>query len=144
MPYWGMWYIIMGYKNKGDKAAYDKEYLQRPEVKERIRAYEKTPERIEKNRERDRNRYPKRKWHLIMSKYGLCKEDFESMLEGQENKCAICEFEFHDESKSTRPHIDHCHDSGSVRGLLCNNCNAGLGQFKDDPGLLSSAIEYLQ
>ena len=97
----------MGYKNKGDKAAYDKEYLQRPEVKERIRAYEKTPERIEKNRERDRNRYPKRKWHLIMSKYGLCKEDFESMLEGQENKCAICEFEFHDESKSTRPHIDH-------------------------------------
>ena len=54
MPDWGMWYIIMGYKNKGDKAAYDKEYLQRPEVKERIRAYEKTPERIEKNRERDR------------------------------------------------------------------------------------------
>ena len=142
----GMWNITMAYKNKEDKVAYDLEYRQRPDVKERVYNYHRTPEYRAKTRKRNLNpeRIEKKKWHTIMAKYGLCKEDFESMLDGQENKCAICKFEFHDEKQSTRPHIDHCHDSGDVRGLLCVNCNNGLGQFKDNPSFLSSAIEYLQ
>jgi len=170
MSYRGMRNITMAYKNKEDKVAYDveynkrpyviekakkrtesgayKEYWHRPEIKERNHARHRTTEYRAMGRKKWKERSPERKekyrWSYIMRNYGLEKEDFESMLEGQQNKCAICEFEFHDESKSTRPHIDHCHDSGDVRGLLCNNCNTGLGQFKDDPALLSSAIEYLQ
>ena len=156
------------HKNKEDKASYDveynkrpyviekakkrtesgvyKEYWNRPEVRERNRARYRTEEYKSKNAERCGTEEYKMKarWSYIMRNYGLSKEDFESMLEEQQNKCAICGFEFHDEGKSTRPHIDHCHDSGDVRGLLCNNCNTGLGQFKDNPSLLQSAIEYLQ
>jgi hypothetical protein len=59
-----------------------------------------------------------------------------SLLEGQGGRCAICR---------ERPptDTDHDHLTGVVRGLLCNACNLGLGQFRDDPGLLLAAAEYL-
>ena len=138
-------YVIEKAKKRTESGAY-KEYWNRPEVRERNRARYRTEEYKSKNAERCGTEEYKMKarWSYIMRNYGLSKEDFESMLEEQQNKCAICGFEFHDEGKSTRPHIDHCHDSGNVRGLLCNNCNTGLGQFKDNPSLLQSAIEYLQ
>ena len=129
----------------GKRNDYFKEYWHRPEVQERNYARVRTPEYRAKSRERamtpevkDRTR-----WANIMRNYGLCKEDFERILAEQEGKCVICGFEFTEECKSTRPHVDHCHDSGEVRGLLCGNCNAGLGQFKDDTQKLQSAIEYL-
>ena len=131
-------------KNK-NRLAYFKEYWHRPEVQERNYARNRTPEHKAKQRERYMNPEVKEKhrWAHIMRNYGLCKEDFERILAEQEGKCVICGFEFTEECKSTRPHVDHCHDSGEVRGLLCGNCNAGLGQFKDDTQKLQSAIEYL-
>lgn len=86
----------------------------------------------EAKRERDRNGWRKRR-------YGLTEEEFLSMLEQQNYLCAICE---------TRPDqrelaIDHCHETGKVRGLLCMNCNTALGKFKDDVALLQKAISYL-
>jgi len=128
-----MWDIIMDWKGREEKRAADREYSKRPEVYERRLKKRMNPDFIEK-----------KKWYDIMWKYGISKEDFESMIEGQQNKCAICGFEFQEDSRFTRPHIDHCHDSGDVRGLLCNSCNKGLGFFKDDKSALSSAIEYLQ
>lgn len=74
-------------------------------------------------------------------RYGITQSDFDKILKTQNNKCAICESEFKS-SKDT--HIDHCHDSFKVRGLLCSNCNVALGQFNDNLELMKNAIEYLK
>src|SRR5687768_10579045 len=63
----------------------------------------------------------------ISRRYGLSLLDFELILKEQCNKCAICAKEF-----EGRPHVDHCHTSTKVRGLLCKHCNLALGHFEDD------------
>lgn len=75
-----------------------------------------------------------------LKRYGLTENSYMSMLESQDNRCAIC-VEPLDFWRGT--HIDHCHDTGVVRGVLCSTCNNGLGMFKDDRMLLRSAIKYL-
>lgn len=69
--------------------------------------------------------------------YNTTEEHIESLKAIQKGKCAICEQE-------KRLVIDHCHSNQNVRGLLCNNCNTGLGQFMDNVEFLESAIEYLK
>lgn len=69
------------------------------------------------------------------------------MFEAQAGRCGICRRTLtnnvlNDEEKLTL-HVDHNHKSGEVRGLLCSNCNTGLGLFKDDPRRLKRAIRYL-
>lgn len=83
-----------------------------------------------------------RKSHL-QKQYGLSVEDYEALLAQQRGKCAICGSEPGD-SRGFRPHVDHCHETGRVRGILCGRCNIGLGSFRDDPNLLCAAISYLQ
>lgn len=75
--------------------------------------------------------------------YGLSQERYEAMLAEQGARCAICGSEDWP-GKDRRPHVDHCHKTGAVRGLLCGNCNTGLGQFADDPARLRAAAEYLE
>lgn len=60
------------------------------------------------------------------------------MLEAQGGCCAICKA-----PKGNKLCVDHDHRTGKVRGLLCSNCNAGLGMFKDSEDLLQSAKGYL-
>lgn len=59
----------------------------------------------------------------------------------QEGRCAICN-RTEEEAGSTF-HLDHCHTTGKLRGLLCGKCNRGIGYLNDDVKLLSSAIDYL-
>ena len=59
---------------------------------------------------------------------------------GTANKCDICGSDITGKRKR---HIDHCHETLKFRGLLCNNCNHGLGHFKDNPSILQRAITYL-
>lgn len=66
------------------------------------------------------------------------KELIMAALENQKT-CAICQ-----SKPRARLHIDHNHKTGKYRGLLCDNCNLGLGHFKDSPTLLALAIEYLR
>lgn len=65
-----------------------------------------------------------------------------ALREKQRGRCAICRVH---EAYAPRKRlaVDHDHRTGAIRGLLCGNCNAGLGQFKDDPDLLAAAIRYL-
>jgi hypothetical protein len=94
-------------------------------------------------RSRSPEQLEKEKWAQIKYRYDLEKEDYERILEDQDNKCKVCGKEFDSNGKRTKLHIDHCHGSDEVRGFLCNNCNIGLGYFCDDPKILQSAAEYL-
>lgn len=77
------------------------------------------------------------KWH-----YNISIEDYEEMLEEQDNRCAICK---RDKNEFIRMlAVDHCHTTGKIRGLLCTNCNAGLGMFRDNRTSLVMAIRYLE
>lgn len=71
--------------------------------------------------------------------YGITREEFEALRQEQGGACAICRRDF-----DKTPHIDHDHETGLVRGLLCRECNLGLGLFGDDVARLRAAIEYLE
>lgn len=75
----------------------------------------------------------------IKNLYGLDVDSFEQMLWRQQQACAICKAPFGDST----PYVDHCHNSKRVRGLLCRQCNLGLGHFSDDVQVLHNAIHYL-
>lgn len=74
--------------------------------------------------------------------YGLTEEEYVDMLAIQKNRCAICKTPF-DFDIPKNIHIDHCHDTKDVRGILCRDCNIGLGHFKDSPERLVMASQYL-
>ena len=77
-----------------------------------------------------------------LKQYGIDPSDFMDMMAMQNGRCAICGHEDLT-NRSFFPVVDHCHETGMVRGLLCMNCNQGLGKFKDSPDRLFSAIAYL-
>ena len=75
-----------------------------------------------------------------MRRYGVTPEQYDEILERQGNVCAIC---------ATRPNgkelgVDHNHETGAVRGLLCTNCNGAIGMLREDPDLFASALRYLE
>lgn len=73
--------------------------------------------------------------------YGVTEEVYFSMLAKQGGGCAVCGKT--EEDSGRRLGIDHCHTTSVVRGLLCHNCNIGIGVFKNSPELLLKAIQYL-
>jgi hypothetical protein len=76
--------------------------------------------------------------------YGLEHRDFLRILAAQNHQCAICKREFNESSKSEKVNVDHRHDeTNEVRGLLCHQCNIGLGAFRDNTLFLENAIDYL-
>ena len=78
-----------------------------------------------------------------MSRYGLTVDTYKAMLLKQENKCLLCSREFTDIG-DTEPHIDHCHTTGIVRGILCHGCNTALGKLGDTEEAILKVLEYLQ
>ena len=92
-------------------------------------------DRYEKTKEYTREKHLKRK-------YGISLLDYAAMLDKQSGACAICS-KPEAEEKHGVLHVDHCHSTKKVRGLLCNNCNQVLGRAKDKPEILISAAKYL-
>lgn len=118
-----------------ERRARDPVYLekQRAAVRECTRRrYHKDPEyRARKNKARN------------IRRYGLTIEQYDSMLIEQGGGCAICKVQTGNRTGS-RLHIDHCHDSGRVRGLLCSSCNMLLGCAGDSIEHLLDCISYLR
>lgn len=143
----------------------------RSECKNCVRAYQRRPDilaarmaryqaNLEENRARARKNYRlKRETRIDVSRtwsarnkdkvrdaqlkrnYGITLDDYNSMLAGQRGVCAIC----HGLNQSGKPlHVDHCHKSGVVRGLLCNSCNRGIGYLADDADRLLNAAKYVR
>lgn len=83
----------------------------------------------------EKGKATRRRHHV--QKYGITQEDYDRMLAKQNGVCAICG----GVGKRANLDIDHDHDTGYVRGLLCNKCNMGLGFLQDN---LDEAISYLQ
>lgn len=93
------------------------EYRKRPEVAERLR---------EKHR---------------VENFGITMEQYRAMSEAQKDVCAICGKPNH---SGWMLAVDHDHKTGKVRGLLCSNCNRGIGLFKDSSAFLRKAMNYLE
>jgi hypothetical protein len=121
---------------------------EQPELREQAR--ERTRRWIDENREHydaykaeyrrtGRAKEPLRRAHL-KAKYGLTVEQYDELLASQGGGCAVCGRT----ATEKRPlHVDHDHVSGRVRGILCFNCNVGIGSFQDSPTVMLAALEYL-
>lgn len=87
------------------------------------------------------------KWRQIKSLYGLTKADWMTLFDAQQGRCAICgtalAVEVGSRRDKDRTCVDHCHETGKVRGLLCGRCNLGIGYLRHDPELLRKAERYL-
>ena len=105
----------------------------RKQYKNEISRY-KSREYYKNNKETVKNRYLERVYDISL-------EDYNFLLESQNNKCKICKREC---SSGKSLAVDHNHDTGEVRGLLCKNCNIGLGMFFDNLDFLESAVLYLK
>lgn len=128
---------------------------------ERFAAYSRDPANRERRNRLRRERYandaehreklkaavraedPARKRDNRMRRqFGIGAAEYDELLASQNGGCAICGATVGDGS-GRRHHIDHCHKTGAVRGILCSECNLGLGKFRDDLDLLQCAINYL-
>jgi hypothetical protein len=75
----------------------------------------------------------------LVSRYGVSLQRFKELHQEQGGACAICGV-----VPKSRLHVDHDHDSGKVRGLLCGSCNRGIGYLGEDPGRLEAAAAYIR
>lgn len=147
-------------QNHEKKIAYDKKYSKehRKEDNARKKKYNKEhPEKVKERGKRYRKLHPEKdheyrrkhpeKIHLIdrkanlKSKFGISIQTYNDNLSAQNNCCAICGK--HQDQQKRAFAVDHDHETGKTRGILCNICNLGIGRFKDDITLLQKAIDYL-
>ena len=87
-----------------------------------------------------------KKWkEHIHSKFGITYVEFDEMMEAQDHKCKLCGCKKEDKRNMTHVQlsIDHNHETGEIRGLLCHTCNMAIGMLKDDPVLIKKVLEYI-
>lgn len=113
--------------------------------RKKAKAYNKRWYRKNRKRARENHRlwYQKNKKkvniHVRLYRHEMTRKEYDRRLKKQKNRCAICRKIFRQ-----TPHIDHSHKTGKNRGLLCSDCNKGLGFFKDSIQSLENSIEYLK
>ncbi len=89
-----------------------------------------------------------RRNQVLRKKFGIGVDEYEAMLKEQDGLCAICRLPERAINTSTggvaSMPVDHDHQTGKIRGLLCSHCNRAIGLFQDNPEILKSAINYLE
>lgn len=81
-----------------------------------------------------------RRGHYLY-RYGVTFDEIVALRELQKGRCAVCDAKL---KGGLKEHVDHCHRTGLIRGILCSECNTGIGKLKDNPALLRRAAEYLE
>jgi hypothetical protein len=122
-------------------------YLENKERQKKLREW-----RHSKNpaiRKRGAALYRKKHPHRIaemgrIARYGITNGQVAILMKKQRGRCAICDRRFIKSVWKRRRCIDHCHKTNSVRGILCHQCNLGIGHFNDDLSLLIKAVAYLK
>lgn len=92
-----------------------------------------------KLRETDKDKISRRKY-VLEKTFGITIDEYNDILEKQGGTCAICK----SPPTNKKLAVDHCHETGRVRGLLCQGCNLGIGNLKESEDNLKSAILYLR
>jgi hypothetical protein len=85
-----------------------------------------------------------RRRYLLKTTYGITVDEYDSMVAKQGGRCAICRTEDPQSARNNVWNVDHDHDTGEVRGLLCSPCNRGMGLLQDSPDVIAKALRYLQ
>jgi hypothetical protein len=132
------------------KLADSANFLERPETTFGFRSSCKPCFRAERAKKRatEEGKEANKKYRL-KSSFGITLDEFNELKEQQDNECPICnrkESEFFSKTTSGKVKgfvVDHNHETGEVRGLLCSECNVGLGFLQDSPEVLQRAILYL-
>ena len=135
------------------RRAYDRKYKEthREQLREYERNYRKKYRQTDKGRKIIKNsklKYSRKSdvkikhniWRLKVQ-YNLTIEQYQNLLQEQNNRCGICGIDFDDTKQG--PCIDHDHEENYVRGLLCSHCNWAIGLLKDDISKFQNAIDYL-
>lgn len=114
-----------------------KRYVEDAATREKIRA---------DNKKRWRTKSYEQRLAHNLRQYGIGPGDYQRMLDEQGGVCAICKRPptVDGPQRAKRLHVDHCHATGLVRGLLCSRCNFGIGLFDDDPAQIERAALYLK
>jgi hypothetical protein len=103
------------------------------------------PEKIKVQRKKFSGKYKhKYKAYQIMYEYNMSIDEYQDMFKKQNSTCAICFTQIKPDKGLRSACIDHDHETGKVRELLCFHCNTGLGMFKDNIGLLENSVKYLK
>jgi hypothetical protein len=84
---------------------------------------------------------PDRRRAYQLKKYGLSLADYRAILDRQDGKCAICRDDLKGDKNT---HVDHCHSTGVVRGVLCNRCNLAVGMLRNSSTIALAAARYLR
>ncbi len=126
-------------RNKEKNAKYQKEYNKEYRKKNLEKLNINNKKWREANKEQDALVMLKAR---LKRKYNLSIEEYEILIESQNNSCKVCGTHAKNNIKG-KLYIDHCHTTGKVRGLLCMKCNSALGLLNDDKTLVQKLINYL-
>jgi hypothetical protein len=85
-----------------------------------------------------------RRGRLLKNRYGITIKDYDALLEKQGGACGICKASSNRHLNNSAFSVDHCHQTGQIRGLLCNQCNRALGMFNDSEELIQKALDWLR
>jgi len=131
------------YKNKEDIKKYQDFYCNSENGKKKRLEYRMKNRKKLNDDQKERNvkSHDRISEYCLMHRYGLTIEDYNYILEQQGGVCEICRKPVSEFNK--RLHVDHDHNTGVIRGLICSSCNLMLGHAKDNVNILGNAILYI-